>query len=138
MDLSWLSDLFRKHERRAVEDLIATYFVSIGFDPRTTPPAILGVIEAFAERAGVERGEDRAVSREKIRRYLETNPLHPELKLSFEQRLRESMNEHDTGALENAFARFADEHLPKRAPAKERPKGTRPGYLALLAHEDVD
>ena len=138
MDLSWLTALFQQYDRREVEDLIATFFISVGFHPKTTPPVILGIIEAYAERAGVEQGEDRAASQQKIRAHLEAHPLNPELKLAFEHRLRATFALDDTGALEGAFARFADEHLPKRAPAKERPKGTRPGYLALLAHDDVD
>ena len=146
MDLRWLIDLFQARDetgeflysRLQIEDFIATVLLSIGFDPKTTPPVLIAIIEAFALRAGVEQGEDRAVSEEKIKNYLQTNPLHPALSLAFQQQLRQSFARNDTGALERAFARFADEDLSKRAPDRKRTEGTRPAYLALLAHEDID
>jgi len=125
-------------DRVEIEDLFATFFLSIGFDPKTIAPVFLGMIESFAARAGIEKGEDREVSQAKIRRYLDQHPLNPELKLRFELVMREGFASHDTGSLERAFARFADEELAKCAPSRERPKGTRPGYLALLAHDDVE
>jgi hypothetical protein len=146
VDLDWLDDLFAEKDeagdllytRLELEDLIATYLLTVGYDSRTTSPVLLGVIEAFASRAGVEAGEERSASEQKIRSYLERTPLHPKLKVSFQQHLRESFARNDTGALENAFARFAQRDLPKHAPDRKRTEGTRPGYLALLAHRDID
>lgn len=138
MNLAWLLELFARHDRRQVEDLIATFLLTIGFDPKSTPPVLRGVIDAFAARAGVEAGEDRATSEAKIQAYLEAHPLEPKLRIAFEQGVRESLASNDTGALTGAFARFAAEDPAKRAPTKERPEGTRPGYLALLAHDDVE
>lgn len=138
MNLDWLDELFARHDRRQVEDLIATFLLSTGYDPRSTPPVLLGVIDAFAARAGVEAGEDRPTSQAKLQAYLKAHPLESDLRIAFEQGVRESLANHDTGALTGAFARFAAEDLKRRAPPKERPPGTRPGFLALLAHDDVE
>jgi hypothetical protein len=138
VELTWLIDLFRRFSRPEVEDLVATYLLTVGFNPKSTPPVLLGAIDALAQRAGVEAGEERATSQKKIQQYLADHPLQQELKLAFEQKLRESYAGKETGALEQAFARFAAEDLAKRAPDRKRVEGTRPGYLALLAHEDVD
>ncbi len=146
MDLSWLSELFEqrdptgepRYSHREIEDLIATILLTIGFDPRTTPPVLLGIIEAFAERAGVTPGEAREASQEKIESYLRQSPLRPELTVAFQQHLRESFARKDTGALEQAFARFAATDLSKRAPDRKRTEGSVPGYLAMLAHRDID
>ena len=121
-----------------VEDLIATFLLTVGCDPRATPPILFEIVDRFARRAGVEPGEPRTVSEKKIRRHLELKPLNSELRIGFEQGVRESIAAEDTGALTQAFARFASKDLGKRAPDGSRPEGTRPGYLALLSHEDVE
>jgi hypothetical protein len=133
----WLSELFERYSREEIEDLVGAYLLTVGFDSKT-PPVLIGAIEALAQRAGVEAGEAREVSQQKLRKYLEEHPLNPELKLHFELGIRESTARKDTGALEKAFARFANQDLAKRARDGKRVEGTRPGYLALLAHEDVD
>lgn len=138
MDFDWLVPLFERHDRIAVEDLIATFLLTTGFQPRGTPPILLGIVDAFAKRAGVLPGEARADSEQKIRAYLEAHPLEADLRIGFEQGVRGALAGKGSGALVEAFARFADRDLGKRAFDGKRPEGTRPGYLALLAHDDVD
>lgn len=97
--LRWMAPIFSRRRAdgsfyfsdQAVRAFLPALLISLGFDPRTAPPAVAAMVGAFAREAGVVETDARDVVSAKLQAHLAANPLDPELLFEVNRGLREEV-----------------------------------------------